>query len=73
MKAINGTALGLHTDLLSATLNAPFSFFQTTDTGTLTNRFSQDMDLIDMTLPICLMNSFGSTSFPFSPHHQKPY
>jgi ATP-binding cassette subfamily C (CFTR/MRP) protein 1 len=30
---------------------APFSFFQKTDTGTITNRFSQDMDLIDMTLP----------------------
>ncbi|PWY93092.1 multidrug resistance-associated protein [Aspergillus sclerotioniger CBS 115572] len=62
MKAINGTALGLHTDLLASTLNAPFSFFQTTDTGTLTNRFSQDMDLIDMTLPICLINSFGNGS-----------
>jgi len=30
---------------------APFSFFQDTDTGTITNRFSQDMDLIDMALP----------------------
>ncbi|KAK0634859.1 putative ATP-binding cassette transporter [Bombardia bombarda] len=51
IRVINNTALKLHSDLLDATLKAPFSFFQTTDTGTITNRFSQDMDLIDMTLP----------------------
>ncbi|OOF98777.1 hypothetical protein ASPCADRAFT_394152 [Aspergillus carbonarius ITEM 5010] len=49
---INNTAMNLHTDLLSATLSAPFSFFQATEIGTLTNRFSQDMELIDMTLPL---------------------
>lgn len=51
IRVINNTALKLHADLLEATLRAPFSFFQKTDTGTITNRFSQDMDLIDMTLP----------------------
>ncbi|PWY72279.1 putative multidrug resistance-associated protein [Aspergillus heteromorphus CBS 117.55] len=60
MKIINDTAMGLHTDLLASTLNAPMSFFQTTDTGSVTNRFSQDMDLIDMNLPICVMNTFGN-------------
>ncbi|OJJ78094.1 hypothetical protein ASPBRDRAFT_50885 [Aspergillus brasiliensis CBS 101740] len=49
---INNTAFNLHTDLLSATLSAPFRFFQDTEIGTLTNRFSQDMELIDMTLPL---------------------
>ncbi|OJJ45854.1 hypothetical protein ASPZODRAFT_98811 [Penicilliopsis zonata CBS 506.65] len=48
---INSTALNLHTYLLRATLRAPFSFFQT-DHGSLTNRFSQDMDLVDMALPL---------------------
>ncbi|CEJ92591.1 hypothetical protein VHEMI08233 [[Torrubiella] hemipterigena] len=51
IKIISETALKLHDDLLRATINAPFYFFQTTDAGTITNRFSQDMDLIDMTLP----------------------
>ncbi|UKZ84066.1 hypothetical protein TrVFT333_011882 [Trichoderma virens FT-333] len=49
---INDTALKLHDDLLKATLRAPYHFFHTTDTGSITNRFSQDMDLIDMTLPV---------------------
>ncbi|KAK3329761.1 P-loop containing nucleoside triphosphate hydrolase protein [Apodospora peruviana] len=52
IRIINNTALKLHYDLLESTLRAPFSFFQKTDTGTITNRFSQDMDLIDMTLPL---------------------
>ncbi|TWU72314.1 hypothetical protein ED733_000129 [Metarhizium rileyi] len=45
---INDTAIGLHGNLLEA----PFEFFQKTDVGSITNRFSQDMDLIDMSLPI---------------------
>ncbi|KAL7904095.1 ABC transporter [Trichoderma velutinum] len=49
---INDTALKLHDDLLKATLGAPYHFFHTTNTGSITNRFSQDMDLIDMTLPV---------------------
>ncbi|KAK4184893.1 hypothetical protein QBC35DRAFT_517288 [Podospora australis] len=51
VKAITDTALKLHSDLLRTTLRAPLNFFQGTDVGALTNRFSQDMDLIDMTLP----------------------
>ncbi|PKK47316.1 hypothetical protein CI102_9091 [Trichoderma harzianum] len=49
---INDTALKLHDDLLKATLGAPYHFFHTTNTGSITNRFSQDMDLIDMALPV---------------------
>ncbi|KAJ6007677.1 hypothetical protein N7540_011653 [Penicillium herquei] len=49
---INNTGLTLHTYLLRTTLRAPFTFLQTTDHGSLTNRFSQDMDLIDMALPL---------------------
>ncbi|KAJ5626822.1 ATP-binding cassette transporter [Penicillium herquei] len=49
---INNTGLNLHTYVLRATLRAPFVFLQTTDHGSLTNRFSQDMDLIDMALPL---------------------
>ncbi|KAJ5928177.1 ATP-binding cassette transporter [Penicillium verhagenii] len=49
---INNTGLNLHTYVLRTTLRAPFIFLQTTDHGSLTNRFSQDMDLIDMALPL---------------------
>ncbi|GKZ96812.1 hypothetical protein AnigIFM59636_011330 [Aspergillus niger] len=52
MNVINNTALNLHTDLLSATLSALLRFFQDTEIGALTNRFSQDMELIDMMLPL---------------------
>ncbi|KAK3403550.1 P-loop containing nucleoside triphosphate hydrolase protein [Sordaria brevicollis] len=68
LNIISNTALALHTDLLNSVLSAPLSFFSQSsatsspadsdndspseDTGTITNRFSQDMDLIDMTLPI---------------------
>ncbi|ODA81829.1 hypothetical protein RJ55_00334 [Drechmeria coniospora] len=51
VRIINDTALKLHEDLLKSTLRAPFSFFRKTDAGSITNRFSQDMDLIDMSLP----------------------
>lgn len=42
---------GLHKILLRSVMNAPQRFFDDTDTGTTLNRFSQDMTLIDGTLP----------------------
>ncbi|KAK0615177.1 ABC transporter [Bombardia bombarda] len=53
---ISNTAVGLHFDLLNATLKAPFRFFATIDSGDLLNRFSQDMELIDMDLPSRMVN-----------------
>lgn len=38
------------------TSSAPFSFFQKTDSGTIMNRFSQDMQLIDFSLPVTALN-----------------
>lgn len=38
--------------MLADGIRAPFAFFQKTDAGTITNRFSQDMDLIDLNLPM---------------------
>ncbi|KAG9235150.1 hypothetical protein BJ875DRAFT_495249 [Amylocarpus encephaloides] len=46
-----------HEELLQTVLNAPMSFFSTTDVGTTVNRFSQDLQLIDMELPIAMLNS----------------
>lgn len=41
----------LHLNLLESVLNAPLSFFTRTDIGTIINRFSQDMALVDNDLP----------------------
>jgi ATP-binding cassette subfamily C (CFTR/MRP) protein 1 len=38
---------GLHESLLNTVLEAPFSFFTKTDSGTTLNRFSQDLTVID--------------------------
>jgi ATP-binding cassette, subfamily C (CFTR/MRP), member 1 len=51
-----------HKTLLSTVLNAPMSFFVKTDTGVTVNRFSQDLQLIDMELPIAALNTFASRS-----------
>lgn len=37
--------------------SAPISFFTSTDTGITTNRFSQDLELIDMELPTALVRT----------------
>ncbi|KAL9585492.1 MAG: hypothetical protein Q9212_001498, partial [Teloschistes hypoglaucus] len=47
-----------HWRLLDTVLSAPMSFFATTDTGITINRFSQDLQLIDMDLPIAALNFF---------------
>ncbi|KAK3360588.1 ABC transporter [Lasiosphaeria hispida] len=47
-----------HLALLKTVLSAPMSFFVTTDSGVTLNRFSQDLQLIDMELPIAALNTF---------------
>lgn len=37
------------------------TFFATTDIGITTNRFSQDLELIDMELPLALIQTMLST------------
>ncbi|PQE13970.1 hypothetical protein CJF30_00006789 [Rutstroemia sp. NJR-2017a BBW] len=46
----------LHERLLKAVMGAPLSFFTATDTGTTTNRFSQDMTIVDNDLPYSLVD-----------------
>lgn len=46
----------LHQEALRTVINAPLKFFTTTDTGVVTNLFSQDMTLIDGELPMALVN-----------------
>lgn len=45
------SASRLHQDLLQTVLDAPLSFFTRTDMGSIINRFSQDMALVDVDLP----------------------
>ena len=41
----------LHQDMLTNVLRGPMSFFDTTPVGRIVNRFSQDIEAIDSTLP----------------------
>lgn len=45
-----------HYRLLKTVLAAPLTFFSTTDTGVTLNRFSQDLQLVDMDLPLSALN-----------------
>lgn len=49
-----------HRKLLQTVLRAPMAFFSTTDTGVTVNRFSQDLMLIDMELPLTALNTFAT-------------
>ncbi|MAD85420.1 MAG: hypothetical protein CL912_20865 [Deltaproteobacteria bacterium] len=51
MKLIPRSGAGLHKILLTSVMGAPQSFFDKTDSGLILNRFSQDMTLIDASLP----------------------
>lgn len=48
------SAAALHWNLLQTVRNAPLSFLAATDSGITLNRFSQDMSLVDLALPIVL-------------------
>ncbi|KAK3353395.1 ABC transporter [Lasiosphaeria hispida] len=55
MLIIPHSAKTLHKRILNAAMHAPMSFFVATDTGEIVNRFSQDMTLVDIQLPIAFM------------------
>lgn len=46
----------LHQEALRTVISAPLKFFATTDTGVVTNLFSQDMTLVDGELPMAMIN-----------------
>ncbi|KAM0240790.1 hypothetical protein ACHAP5_007825 [Fusarium lateritium] len=56
IRIISNSALHLHSALLTTTINAPFRYFVAVDTGSLINRYSQDLELIDMNLPMVMIN-----------------
>ncbi|KAJ5803205.1 ABC multidrug transporter [Penicillium pulvis] len=52
----------LHQDALRTLIRAPLSFFTKTDTGVVTNLFSQDLNLIDTELPDATLNTLFCVS-----------
>ncbi|KAL4982719.1 hypothetical protein BDW68DRAFT_182280 [Aspergillus falconensis] len=59
---VSSSALELHERVLSSTFRASIHFFHQVDIGCITNRFSQDMDLIDMSLLIEVFNGAAHAS-----------
>ncbi|KAM7206938.1 hypothetical protein V8F33_000037 [Rhypophila sp. PSN 637] len=55
--AIKRAGANLHQDALRTLIRAPLRFFTTTDTGVVTNLFSQDLNLIDTELPNAVLNT----------------
>ncbi|RGP81066.1 ABC multidrug [Fusarium longipes] len=52
----------LHHDALQTLVQAPLRFFTTTDTGVVTNLFSQDLNLVDTELPSALLSTLFSVA-----------
>lgn len=65
MKITPKSGVGLHRVLLKSVIRAPQSFFDETDSGITLNRFSQDMTLIDGSLPnAAVMSLWSELLFP---------
>jgi ABC-type multidrug transport system fused ATPase/permease subunit len=52
----------IHREALNTLIQAPLAFFTKTDTGVVTNLFSQDLNLIDTELPQASINSLVALS-----------
>ncbi|KAF5268054.1 hypothetical protein FOXYS1_1068 [Fusarium oxysporum] len=52
MPRVEKSSNNLHEQLLNSVCRAPLHFFTSTENGSILNRFSQDMTLIDMSLPL---------------------
>lgn len=67
MRITPKSGIGLHRILLKSVIRAPQSFFDETDSGITLNRFSQDMTLIDGSLPAAAVISlWGELSLHIS-------
>ncbi|KAI0505431.1 putative ABC multidrug transporter [Xylaria bambusicola] len=55
--SVRRAGANVHQDALRTLIRAPLSFFTVTDTGVVTNLFSQDLNLIDTELPNALLNT----------------
>jgi ABC-type multidrug transport system fused ATPase/permease subunit len=56
-KIVPISGIGLHGKLLATVLDATFVFISRIDSGSIINRFNQDLLLVDLTLPLDLLNT----------------
>lgn len=63
MATVSGSVL--HLKAVRALMGAPLHFLTKTDQGVIVNYFSQDMNLLDMSLPNSLMNLFAMGALSF--------
>ncbi|KAG6184716.1 hypothetical protein E4U36_001748 [Claviceps purpurea] len=54
---VPAVGVSLHDSLLQTVLSAPFPFISSVDTGSMLNRFNQDLMLVDSLLPFDLVNT----------------
>ncbi|KKA30744.1 hypothetical protein TD95_005155, partial [Thielaviopsis punctulata] len=54
IRMVRSSGTKLHNGILNSIMQAPLSFFTKTDTGVVTNLFSQDLGLVDLELPTSL-------------------
>lgn len=66
--SVKRAGANLHKDVLRTLIQAPLCFFTKTDTGVVTNLFSQDLNLIDTELPDATLNTLLCVS-PFCVEH----
>lgn len=62
--AVKRAGANIHQEALQTLIRAPLRFFTKTDTGVVTNLFSQDLNLIDTELPDATLNTLFSVSLP---------
>jgi ATP-binding cassette, subfamily C (CFTR/MRP), member 1 len=62
-------SIRFHNLLVNVCLNAPLSLFETFDSSVIVNRFSQDMNIIDMALPVAAWQMFLSERRPYIAQH----
>jgi ABC-type multidrug transport system fused ATPase/permease subunit len=55
--AVKKAGANIHQEALTTLTRAPLSFFTNTDTGVVTNLFSQDLNLVDTELPEATLNT----------------
>ena len=60
--SVKRVGAGLHQDALRTLVGAPLGFFTRTDTGIVTNLFSQDLNLVDTELPDSVLSTLYAVS-----------
>lgn len=70
--SVKRAGANLHRSALRTLIQAPLGFFTKTDTGIVTNLFSQDLNLVDTELPNALLNTLVCVGLPYLHVHWKP-